>query len=186
MADFAEARAPEGARPRERPGEEFRILFEAAYGPVVRTVWLVVHDRGLAEEVAQDAFVALFRHWSSVRHYDRPDLWVRRVAIRRAQREASRTRRRTVLERVAAADPTRAHPPGDTTDQLPDPELVAAIRALSPRQRAVVVLFYLEDRPMAEVADLVGCSSSTGFVHLHHARHRLAELLGEEVDADVH
>ena len=46
----------------------------------------------------------------------------------------------------------------------------------------MVILFYLEDRPMAEVADLVGCSSSTGFVHLHHARHRLAELLGEEVD----
>jgi RNA polymerase sigma-70 factor, ECF subfamily len=38
----------------------------------------------------------------------------------------------------------------------------------------VVVLFYLEDRPMEEVADLVGCSTSIGFVHPHRARHRLA------------
>jgi DNA-directed RNA polymerase specialized sigma24 family protein len=47
------------------------------------------------------------------------------------------------------------------------------------------VLFYLEDRPMAEVADLVGCSTSTGFVQLHQARKRLAATLGEEVDSNV-
>lgn len=187
VADFVEAQVSEDLSSRDRADEDFRTLFEAAYGPVVRTVWLVVHDRALAEEVAQDAFVELFRHWSAVRHYERPDLWVRRVAIRRAQREASRTRRRTVLERVAASDPTRPHPTtADAADELPDAELLAAIRTLSPRQRAIVVLFYLEDRPMAEVADLVGCSSSTGFVHLHHARHRLADLLGEEVDGHVH
>jgi RNA polymerase sigma-70 factor (ECF subfamily) len=86
-------------------------------------------------------------------------------------------RRREHLERTANP------PPGP--DALPDPELLDAIGTLSPRQRAVVVLFYLEDRPMEEVADLVGCSTSTGFVHLHKARHRLAELLSEEVDSDV-
>ena len=62
---------------------------------------------------------------------------------------------------------------------------VEAIRDLTPRQRAIVVLFYLEDRPMDEVADLVGCSTATGYVQLHQARHRLAELLSEEVDGDV-
>ena len=48
-----------------------------------------------------------------------------------------------------------------------------------------MVLFYLEDRPMNEVADLVGCSTSTGFVQLHHARKRLAAALREEVDGNV-
>ena len=62
---------------------------------------------------------------------------------------------------------------------------MAAIRTLPAQQRAVLVLFYLEDLPMAEVADLVGCSASTGFVHLHRARSRLAELLSEEVDGNV-
>jgi RNA polymerase sigma-70 factor (ECF subfamily) len=52
-------------------------------------------------------------------------------------------------------------------------------------QRAVVVLFYLEDRPMEEVADLLDCRPSTGFVHLHRARHRLAELLSETVSEEV-
>jgi RNA polymerase sigma-70 factor (ECF subfamily) len=73
--------------------------------------------------------------------------------------------------------------------ELPDPELRAALLKLPPMQRAVVALFYLEDRAMEEVADLLGCHTSTGFVHLHRARHRLAELLSEtvpeEVDGDV-
>ena len=55
----------------------------------------------------------------------------------------------------------------------------------SPRQRAVVVLFYFEDRPMDEIAVLLGCSTSTGWSHLHTARHKLALLLTEEVDDDV-
>jgi RNA polymerase sigma-70 factor (ECF subfamily) len=61
---------------------------------------------------------------------------------------------------------------------------MAAIRSLPAQQRAVVALYYLEDRPMQEVADLLGCSTATGFVHLHRARKRLAGLLSE-VTGDV-
>ena len=166
---------------RSRPlDDEFADLFAATYPQVVRTVWFVTHDRTAAEEIAQDAFTELFRDWSRLRDFDRPDLWVRRVAIRKAQREASRRTRRVLLEQAAATVPLVDEGPG-----LPDPELIAAIRSLPAKQRAIVVLFYLEDRPMGEVADLVGCSPSTGFVQLHLARKRLAAALEEEVDSDV-
>lgn len=171
---------PMSLRPSDRVYDDFRCMFAATYAQVVRTVWFVVHDRGIAEDVTQDAFIELYREWSHVRTYDRPDLWVRRVAIRKAQREASRRARRTMLEYAA-----RGVPPVDDGIRLPDPELIAAIRALPPKQRAIVVLFYLEDRPMDEVADMVGCTTSTGFVQLHQARKRLAAALGEEVDTDV-
>lgn len=171
---------PSSPRGSSLPDDEFAELFAATYPQVVRTVWFVIHDRAAAEEVAQDAFMELFRDWSRLRNFDRPDLWARRVAIRKAQREASRRTRRVVLEQATATAPFVQDGPG-----LPDPDLVAAIRTLPPQQRAIVVLFYLEDRPMDEVADLVGCSTSTGFVHLHRARKRLAELLGEEVGSDV-
>lgn len=75
--------------------------------------------------------------------------------------------------------------PAEDAIRLPDPDLTAAIRRLPARQRAIVVLYYLEDLPMAEVADIVGCSTSTGFVHLHHARKRLASELTLEVDDDA-
>lgn len=184
MSEAAPARIAAGTRSSRRVpplDDGFAEFFAARYPQVVRTIWFVVHDRGVAEEVAQDAFTALYRDWARVREYDRPDLWVRRVALRMAQREAARRTRRVALETVAAAVPV-----ADDGVRLPDPELVAAVGALPPRQRAIVVLYYLEDRPMKEIADLVGCSTSTGFVQLHLARRRLAAVLGEEVDGDVH
>lgn len=171
---------PMSARRSGLSDDGFAELFAATYPQVVRTVWFVMHDQSAAEEVAQDAFTELFRGWARLRDFDRPDLWVRRVAIRKAQRESSRRTRRVVLEQAVASAPYV-----EDGVRLPDPELIAAIRALPAKQRAIVVLFYLEDRPMAEVADLVGCSTSTGFVHLHRARKRLAATLGEEVDSDV-
>ena len=177
MADVV----PVFGRDARRLENQFDQLFAATFPQVVRTVWFVVHDRGMAEEIAQDAFTELYRDWSRLHSFDRPDLWVRRVAIRRAQREARRQARRIVLERA-----TGTVRPVDDGFSLPDPELIAAIRTLPPKQRAILVLFYLEDRPMSEVAELVGCSPSTGFVQLHQARRRLAALLGEEVDSDVH
>lgn len=171
---------PMSPRPPRELDDEFAELFAATYPLVVRTVWFVIHDRAAAEEVAQDAFTELFRDWKRLREYDRPELWVRRVAIRKAQREASRRTRRLRLEQAAAPPPVI-----EDGVRFPDPELIAAIRLLPPKQRAIVVLFYLEDRPMAEVADLIGCSTATGFVHLHQARKRLAATLGEEVSHDV-
>ena len=170
------------SRRSERLHDDYCELFTAAYPQVVRTVWFVVHDQGMAEEIAQDAFTELYRDWPRLQVYDRPEMWVRRVAIRRAQRVASRRARRVQLEQAAVEHTLRL---ADDGFRLPDPDLIAAIRALPPKQRAVVVLFYLEDRPMDEVADLVGCSTSTGFVQLHQARKRLAAALGEEVGSDV-
>jgi len=162
---------------------DIREIYAATYPLLVRTLWFVVHDHELAQEIAQDAFIELHRQWRKVRSYDRPDLWVRRVALRKAQRESARTARRRRVERsLRSVDAAPAV-------ELPDPELRAALLTLPPMQRAVVALFYLEDRPMEEVADLLGCRPATGFVHLHRARHRLAELLSEtvpeEVDGDV-
>jgi RNA polymerase sigma-70 factor (ECF subfamily) len=168
--------------------DDFRALFVEAFPRVVRTVWFVVHDQQVAEEVAQDAFTELYRSWRRVHDYDQPALWVRRVALRKAQREAVRAARRTRLEREASVVRAAADHPVALHD-----DLLTALRALPPRQRAVVALYYLEDRPMDEVADLVGCSPATGYVHLHQARVRLAAALGarptdaleEEVDGDV-
>ena len=163
----------------ERSEQEFQALFVSAFPAVVRTVFFIVQDRAVAEEITQEAFVQLLVRWRRVRHYDRPDLWVRRVAIQRAQRERRRTWRRRELERSAAPV---------TVSQDPvayDDEVLAAVAALAPKHRAIVVLFYYEDRSMKEIAELVGCSESAGWSQLHVARKRLAALLSEEMTDDV-
>lgn len=157
---------------------DFDTLFRAEFPRVARTVHHIVGDRTQADEVTQDAFLELLRNWSKVSTYDSPELWVRRVAIRKAQRERHRTWRRRELERTTVELGT-VEPP------TPAPEVLRAVRALGPKQRAIVVLFYFEDRPMGEIADIVGCAESTGWSQLHLARRRLAALLGEEVTDDV-
>jgi RNA polymerase sigma-70 factor (ECF subfamily) len=153
------------------PDEEYSWFFREEFANVTRTVSLILRDRRRAEDVAQEAFIQLYRHWAKVSRYQLPEAWVRRVAIRLAVRTARRERLRGTLERGSTSAPA--------TPATPDPDLAAAIGRLSPAQRAAVVLFYFEDRPVAQVADLLDCSTATAKVHLHRARGRLRELLGE-------
>lgn len=173
---------PSAVIPRPRAGAmsdadaEFTMFFRAEFARVARTVSLIVGDRGHGEEIAQDAFVRLLDHWEKVSGYERPDAWVRRVAIRLATRATRRERMRQVLE-------DRFLPAGTTSGNgESDCGVAEAVCRLPPGQRAAVVLFYFEDRPVIEVAQLLGCSPATAKVHLHRARRRLATLLGEGVD----
>ncbi len=156
--------------------EEFEWLFATQYRSVVWSANVVLHDYAKAEEVAQDAFVSLLENWKKVSRYDRPGAWVRRVAIRLATRAAKRE------QKGARAAPGW---PMAVDVQTVDLDLMAAIRQLPPRQRAAIALFYMEDLPVSQVADVLGCSTATVSVHLHRARNRLAELLGEEVESHV-
>jgi RNA polymerase sigma-70 factor (ECF subfamily) len=150
---------------------EFTSFFRREFAPVLRTVELIVRDHGRAEELTQDAFVQLMRHWAKISGYERPDAWVRRVAIHLAIRSLRRDRLwQLVRSRLVPTEPAR--PSRFDVD--------GAIRQLPGSQRAAIVLHYYEDRPTAEVAAILGCSESTARVHLHHARKRLAELLRED------
>jgi RNA polymerase sigma-70 factor (ECF subfamily) len=155
---------------------EYEWYFRASFAPVARTVFLIIHDRGRAEDITQEAFLRMLRHWRTVSRYERPDAWVRRVAIRIAVQELQRESRRGSKERQAYVE---------TVDSLPDPDVARAVATLAPMQRAAVVLFYWEDRPVHEIAHVLQVSDSTVKQHLYRARARLAELLGEEVDSDV-
>jgi RNA polymerase sigma factor (sigma-70 family) len=152
--------------------DEYSSFFRAEFTHVVRTSYLIVHDRQRAEDVAQEAFIQLLAHWNKVTRYERPEAWVRRVAIRIASRSARRERLRHALE--GATDPPPSFVPQDV-------DLLNAIKQLPTRQRAAVALFYFEDRPLPEVADILGCSHAAAKVHVFNARRRLADLLGEEV-----
>ncbi len=58
---------------------------------MLRTVYLVCRDAHQAQDITQDAFVELLRHWDKVSQYDRPGAWVRKVAIRKLIKAASRS-----------------------------------------------------------------------------------------------
>ena len=162
---------------RAEASVEFDWWFRASYSSIARTVFLVTADRGHAEEITQDAFAKLLQHWSSVRSYERPDAWVRRVAIRMAVKQTKRERMGRERERLVEVR--------DRPVSLPDPDVARSVGKLSPMQRTVVVLFYWDDLSVFDIAHALGVSESTVKQHLFRARARLADLLGEEVTGDV-
>jgi RNA polymerase sigma-70 factor (ECF subfamily) len=165
-------------RERVREAEaEYSWFYRGEYPNVVRTVFLILHDRPRAEDITQDAFVQLYVNWNKVSRYQRPDAWVRRVAIRMAIRHIKRERMRAMLERETR---TSSMPP------MVDVDLLRAMRKLPVTQQVAVVLFYFEDRPIAEIEHILGTSEGAVKMALSRARHQLGELLGEEVIEDVH
>ena len=151
----------------------YAVFFQAEYRSVLRTAFLIVRDPQRAEDVAQDAFVQLYRHWRTVSRYERPDASIpARDDSGLAVRDVKRAHAREVLE---PKFPSPLH------FGLPDLTVLDAVKQLPPMQRAAIALFYLEDRPVAEIAELLSISVSTCTVHLTRGRRRLADLLESEI-----
>jgi len=152
-------------------GESFDALYRDSFAAVEGSARWVVGDAQVACEIAQDAFVAALVHWRNVRRYDNPGAWVRRVAIRQAVRAAQRA---------------RDMPSFAATAVTPDPDVTldvrVAVASLPPAQRAAVVLRYMHDLSVSDVAHTLGCSEGTAKTHLFRARKTLAALLAEDDD----
>ncbi len=150
----------------------FERFFRDEFPRLVPMLHAVTGDRQRAEDLAQEALAKAQRDWPRVASLDRPGAWVRRVALN----ASSNVRRRRGRE-VAAL--RRVGPTPDVGD-VPapaDPELWALVRRLPEQQRWAVALHYVEDRPVAEVAAVLGCSEGTVKTHLSRARATLARQL---------
>ena len=145
----------------------FEEFFRERYVEVVRSMRLMVGDHARAEELAQEAFSRACRHWRRVRKLDRPVAWVYVVATNEARREWRRDQRAaTTTIELALAD--------DTTGPLATAlDVRAAIAQLTDRQRAAVVLRYVADLPIAEIAEVMACAPGTVKATLHQALARM-------------
>jgi RNA polymerase sigma factor (sigma-70 family) len=154
--------------------EPFDLFYRREYEVVVSLTYVLCGRRTIAEELAQEAFIATHRRWQLVGRYDDPGAFVRRVAAN----AAVSYRRRVSAEARALARLAAGWRP-ETTPLPPDAaEFWKAVRDLPRRQAQVVALFYLEDRSADEIALILGCAAPTVRVHLHRARSTLARRLG--------
>jgi RNA polymerase sigma-70 factor (ECF subfamily) len=109
--------------------------------------------------------------WKRVASCDSPEAWVRRVALNLAV-DGHRRRRTRWRMHQASRPPTPAPAPGETSL-----DVVRAVRQLPPHQREVIVLHYLLDMSVDDVARELGRPASTVKTQLLRARSRLLELL---------
>lgn len=165
-----------------RAREPFEPFYEREFRSVVGLAYALSGSRSAAEDLAQEAFIAAHRNWEKVGSYDKPEAWVRRVV---SNLSVSRFRRGiTEAKALAKLGGLRAE-----NVSLPDlpaeaEEFWSHVRKLPKRQAQTLALHYLEDRPVAEIADILECSSSTVKVHLHKGRQSLASRLGVDLGED--
>ncbi|MDP9861886.1 MULTISPECIES: SigE family RNA polymerase sigma factor [Streptosporangium] len=149
--------------------------FVAARGTsLLRVAYLACGDERDAEDLLQTALERTYRKWDRVRH-DSPEPYVRRVIVNTA---ISRARRRAILRILPTHTPPEL-PVGETDVDLRH-VLMDALRALPPRQRAVVVLRYWEDLGETQTAEILGCSVGTVKSQASKALTKLRSALGAE------
>lgn len=165
--------------PRARPADaaaDFDALYQARYGDVVAMLHALTGDLGEAQDLAQEAFCRAWQRWRVVSGYENPLAWIRRVAMNLA---ASRWRRLRIakahLHRERLADVPPLGP-----DHV---ALVAALRRLPGDHRRALVLHYLMDLPVADVAHELEAPVGTVKSWLHRGRAQLAAEL-RDPDAD--
>lgn len=139
---------------------DFEQFMAARWQPLVRTAYVLTGNQQDAEDIAQTALTNAYSVWPRIRKAEDATLYVHRILIN-VYRTARRRRR--VLEVLTAAVPERHGVAGAAAgDRLHDrDEVVQALTLLPHRQRAVIVLRYLEDLTEAQTAAVLGCSVGT-------------------------
>jgi RNA polymerase sigma-70 factor (ECF subfamily) len=152
----------------------FDDLYAAAYPRLVAELTLITGSAPEAEDVVQEAFARALGRWRAVRDLDEPSAWVRRVALRLA---VSRWRRHQVA--AAGLRRLRAAPALPKEPDLEDVYLLALMASVPLQQRAALVLHYLLDLPLAEIAEILGVPIGTVKSRLARGRVALARELRE-------
>ena len=156
--------------------EAMEELFRRHWPRAHRAAWLVVHDAAAAEDVAQEAFLAAVR---SLDRFDRRrpfGPWLHRIVVNRAidHARARDVRREVPADVVAEAAASGAGSCG------PSDEVVAALAALAPEQRAVIVLRHLLGFTPGEIARVLGLPRGTVNSRLRRGLDALVEPLRDE------
>ena len=143
----------------EQADEEFREFMASRWPGMVRLAYGLTGDQGHAEDLAQTAFAKAYASWARVSRTGNPDAYLRQIVL---NENRNRFRKRRVTERLTGQLP---EPGPDRLDSGAGHDerlaLLAALRTLGPRQRAVVVLRYWAGLTETEAAAALGCSVGT-------------------------
>jgi RNA polymerase sigma-70 factor (ECF subfamily) len=155
------------------PDIDLRDLYAASVGRLVAQLYGMIGDFAEAQDAVQEAFARALSRPAAIRDVDNPEAWLFRVAVNIAR---SRHRRRMLFDRIVRSGRLRSA--AATPPLSPDHVvLVAALQRLPRATREAVVLHHIADRPVAEVAEMLGCSVETVKTRLLRGRRALADYL---------
>jgi RNA polymerase sigma-70 factor (sigma-E family) len=140
-------------------GEEFGEFVRRRAAPLHRTAYLLCGDWHLANDLVQEALAKTYRHWARVQRADSPDAYVHRILVNETNRHWHRRTRVATTIHDTETDVAVAR---DATNEIVRRDgLRRALLVLPARQRATIVLRYLEGLSERETATILRCSEGT-------------------------
>ena len=147
-------------RARDGDRDAFSALAAQSLGRLTAVARMILRDEYAAQDAVQDAFIEAWRSLPGLREPDKFDAWMRRLLVRSCFKGSRRTKRHDAVEiRLTPADePATIGGEGDLAIR---DQLERGLARLSPEQRAVVVLVYYLDLPLADAAQALGIPLGT-------------------------
>jgi RNA polymerase sigma-70 factor (ECF subfamily) len=190
VSQFNEAPADQEliARTLGGDGGAFAVLVDRFQRKIFRVAYAIVRDETEADTVTQDTFIQAYTHLARFQGRSEFETWLTRIAINRS-RDSLRRRKFISLFTGSADDDDRTML-FEPVDERPDPEreimarqIRAAIekaeRTLSAQQKVIFRLRHYEERPLEEIAGLLGLAAGTVRAHLFRAVHKIRKELAE-------
>ncbi len=154
-------------------------LYQAHAVGLIRLAVVMLGDRAAAEDVVQDAFIGLYRHWSQLADTGKALGYVRSSVLNRCRSELRRRMRakRRAARQSAPHDAASAEVMALIAEE--HREVLLALRRLPPRQREALVLRFYLDLPVPEIAAAMGVTQGTVKSTTSRGLTALAQLLEE-------
>lgn len=166
------------APPGKRRRRGFADCYHASYGRLAAQLNAYLGDAAAAEDAVQEAFLRAWQRWNQISEYEDPVAWIRRVAWNLATSRWRRiVREARLIRHYRGSDIVEATGPENVA-------LVAALRKLHPNHRRVIVLHYLADLPIAEIAAEINVPRGTVLSWLHRGRAALAAHLTDKKEGE--
>lgn len=151
--------------------QALEVLYAAQWTPMVRLAWLLVRDQGAAEDIVQDALVALHRRWDHLQDKEQAVGYLRRSVVN-ASRSVLRHRsveRDYLIKAGPDAERESVAPSAEHSalGSLGNQAMLAALQHLPRRQREVLILRYYSDLSEAQIADTLGIAPGSVKAHAH-------------------
>lgn len=160
---------------------DFNGFYAATAPRVIGYLCVVLGDMAEAEDAAHEAYARAWQRWSKIRNYDKPEAWVRTVALRVAVNSWRKAKNRLIAQRRSNhAEPRDSpDPAGLSQDRL---VVIEALRKIPVEQRQALVLFHMQGLSVAEIAHETGIPVGTIKARLSRGRRALAPYLSQFAD----
>lgn len=158
--------------------KSFEKLVQKYQAMVYTLVLKMIGDSYEAEEVAQDVFVKVYGSLGSFQQKSTFSTWLYRITYNESINRLRKNQRKPATDSIDGAVDAGAWDHGLNQEDKEDRKLISeSLKQLSEIDQVIVTLYYYEDRPLKEIAEIVSLTESNIKARLHRSRQKLYEVL---------